>query len=243
MSIIPPIFKREIFTCPHCKLDCKQNWIYFKDNLEKDQKKGNIKSSVALLGGVGLALALSTGAFKKSNYETLSELSFSVCKSCTGYIIWKGENRLYPKENKLPEPSKYMPIEAAEIFEEARQLFEFSPRSSSALLRLSLEIILRNILNEKNKTLNQMIGQLVIADIDEHIKKGLDIIRYYGNQSIHTGEINLEENMDSVELLFEFVNYIVDDLIGKKSKIDEQYSKLPHPIKKAISSRDSQSKN
>lgn len=71
--------------------------------------------------------------------------------------------------------------------------------------------------------------------------KGLDIIRYYGNQSVHTGEINLEENMDSIELLFDLANYIVDDLIGKKQKIDEQYSKIPHSITNAISNRDGQS--
>lgn len=122
--------------------------------------------------------------------------------------------------------------------EEARLIFDSSPRSSSALLRLSLEMILRNILNEENKTLNQMIGQLATKNIDDHTKKGLDILRYYGNQSVHTGEINLEEDKDSVLFLFDLVNYIVDDLIGKKQKIDEQYSKIPHSIRSAIIKRD-----
>jgi hypothetical protein len=55
---------------------------------------------------------------------------------------------------------------------------------------------------------------------------------------VHTDEINLEEDKDSVLFLFDLVNYIVDDLTGKKQKIDEQYSKIPHSIRSAIIKRD-----
>ncbi|WP_078549253.1 DUF4145 domain-containing protein [Litchfieldia alkalitelluris] len=235
MSAIKTIFKREIFTCPYCNGDEKQNWFHFKDKLDKENKIDSVKigASIALKG-----IPLITKFNGTINYKMLSELSFSICAGCTGYIIWKSGIRLYPNEITLPKSSKYMPKDAADIFEEARLIFDASPRSSSALLRLSLEMILRSILNENKKTLNQMIGQLATENIDEHTKKGLDILRYYGNQSVHTGEINIEEDKDSVIFLFDLINYIVDDLIGKKQKIDEQYSKIPHAVRKAILKRD-----
>lgn len=83
-----------------------------------------------------------------------------------------------------------------------------------------------------------MIHQLVQKDIPDHIQQGLDAIRIYGNDGIHSGEIVMGDNQETVEYLFELVNYMTEELITKKKKIKSFYEKLPLSKIESILKRD-----
>lgn len=88
-----------------------------------------------------------------------------------------------------------------------------------------------------------MIAELVKLDIPEHIQQGLDAIRVYGNEGIHAGEINLNDDQDTVMFLFGLINIMVEELISRKKKIKDFYSKLPVSKIKGIANRDKSVKN
>lgn len=72
---------------------------------------------------------------------------------------------IYPQQictTQVPTPSKYMPEDVKKMYKEAANVFEISPRSSAALIRLTLELLLkRYLVNDGRKhTLNEMIGML-----------------------------------------------------------------------------------
>ncbi|MGP4060369.1 DUF4145 domain-containing protein [Halobacillus sp. H74] len=90
----------------------------------------------------------------------------------------------------------------------------------------------------KKGILNEMIGELVKKEIPEHVQQGLDSIRVYGNEGIHPGEIDLNDDQDTVIFLFELINIMVEELIARKKKIKSFYSKLPPGKLKGINKRD-----
>src|SRR5690625_6967486 len=108
---------------------------------------------------------------------------------------------IFPVESSIAEPSPDMPKEMKDIYEEARQVYKFSLRASAALLRLAIEALIPLLdygIKKENNNLNKMISELVNKGIPDHIQQGLDKIRYYGKDSIHTDKINLEEKKEPV---------------------------------------------
>lgn len=55
----------------------------------------------------------------------------------------------------------------------------------------------------------------------------MDIIRFEGNESVHPGEININENRDDAQLLFTFINMIVEEYFSAPARIEEIYQRIP----------------
>ena len=81
-----------------------------------------------------------------------------------------------PNLSAIPIPAVDMHEEVIGDYNEARAIFGSSPRSSAALLRLSLEKLLTN-LGEPGKSLNQNIVALVEKGLPTTIQQALDIVR------------------------------------------------------------------
>ena len=150
-----------------------------------------------------------------------------------GYVV----DILYPRKRLGPEPSAKMPKKVAQVFEEARTVYNSSPRASAALLRLALQILLKD-LGLPGKNINEDIKRLVKHELIRDTQQALDIIRIIGNNSVHPSEINLNEDAKTVLNVFELINFIVDQLITRPGMIREMYSKLPENDKKNIMDRD-----
>lgn len=133
-----------------------------------------------------------------------------------------------------------MPKDVKKIYEEAQSVYEHSPRASSALLRLAIETLIPQLEFGVNKTqsLFKMIGELVDKEIPTHIQEGLDAIRYYGNNGIHTAEIDMKDDRNSVIFLFNLCNLIVKELITEKKEIKEFYNLIPEKLRSSIDKRD-----
>ena len=101
---------------------------------------------------------------------------------------------------------------------------------------MAIETICQQL--EPSGNLNQKIAKLVKKGLDDRIIKSLDIVRITGNDKIHPGQINNDDDISVAIAMFELCNYIVDRMIIQPQKIDELFNKLPQEKKDAIEKRD-----
>jgi len=125
-------------------------------------------------------------------------------------------------------------------YEEAYKVFLISSRRVSALLRLAIQKLCQE-LGEKGHNINDDIKSLVRKGLPEHIQQALDIVRVVGNESVHPGELNVQDDPVLAHRLFELVNEIVDNRIRKtktKKVISDIYQALPKSKLDGITTRD-----
>ncbi|MBU0529298.1 DUF4145 domain-containing protein, partial [bacterium] len=93
-------------------------------------------------------------------------------------------------------------------------------------------------LGEKGKNINDDIKALVKKGLNPKIQKSLDILRITGNNAVHPGEIDIEEEPAKVLKLFELINIIAEKMITEPKEIDSLYNDLPEKAKEAVEKRD-----
>ena len=129
----------------------------------------------------------------------------------------------------MPESVKKLYIEAAAIYTK-------SPRGAAALLRLSIQILTKE-LGETGKNINTDIGNLVKKGLPEIVQHSLDIVRVTGNDAVHPGQIDTD-SQETVGQLFELVNVIIEYMIALPNKVSGIYKGLPSDKVRGIESRD-----
>jgi hypothetical protein len=85
---------------------------------------------------------------------------------------------------------------------------------------------------------NDDIKYLVEKGLPILVQQALDYCRVIGNNSVHPGEININDSPDIAATLFEMINFIVEDRIAKPKQIEAFYNGLPEGARKAIEKRD-----
>ena len=154
-------------------------------------------------------------------------------------VLENSEKLLYPiKTLDVPSPNQDMPDDVKEIYIEASEILDKSPRSSAALSRLAIDRLV-NHLKAEGKDLNNKIGYLVSQGMPAEIQQMLDSVRVVGNNAVHPGQIDLKDNKELAASLLTFVNLIVDNRISQPKKIKNVYDSLPESYRKAIDKRDS----
>lgn len=165
-------------------------------------------------------------------------LRVSTCNACEGYHIWFRDDMILPICSEIELPNENMPEDVKKIYIEARDVFDKSPKSSCALLRLGIQKLCDNLV-EGNENLNDKIGRLVRNGLSEKVQRALDIIRVIGNNAVHPGQISVEDNTEIAKALFKLMNIIVDQMITQVNEINDLYSILPSGVIEAIERRDS----
>ncbi|MED3710046.1 DUF4145 domain-containing protein [Peribacillus frigoritolerans] len=227
---VNPSYYLDAFNCPRCGVLAPQEWF----PIYKSSENGLTLTRQKSIGGPRVYSQVNS--IGKLDWD----LTLSICNHCSKYTVWENQLMIYPFETKLPDPHEDLFGDVKGIYEEAALVYKHSPRAAAALLRLGIETMIPQLeeYNIKKGKINNMIGELVKKDIPEHIQKGLDLIRIYGNEGIHPGEIDLNDNHETVEYLFELINYMTEELITKKRKLNEFYSKLPSGKLKGVVNRD-----
>lgn len=182
-------------------------------------------------------------------------LIIAKCQACHEYSIWLTDNKiihdnevisdlenneklLHPiKTLGIPSPNQDMPDDVKEIYIEASEILDKSPRSSAALSRLAIEKLVDH-LKAEGRDLNNKIGYLVNQGMPAEIQQMLDSVRVIGNNAVHPGQIDLKDNKELATSLLTFVNLIVDNRISQPKKIKSVYDSLPESYRKAIDRRD-----
>jgi hypothetical protein len=155
--------------------------------------------------------------------------------------LWLHDNLLYPAPHLHVECNSDMPDEIRADFNEAREIFFLSPRGAAALLRLAVQKLCA-VLGESGKDINADIASLVTKGLSVQIQQALDIVRVIGNEAVHPGQIDLNDDPATAASLFELVNLIIEERISEPKRRAEMYAKLPASKRDAIAKRDGAAK-
>ena len=122
------------------------------------------------------------------------------------------------RNSSIPAADPSMPEELKKMYNEAASVFDLSPRSSAALIRLTLEAYLKYYYNRDRGNLYRMIEMFTSKNnTPKIVNKIMDIIREEGNDNVHPnldnlrqelGNVNQEAKKEEILPLFNYINYI-----------------------------------
>lgn len=251
---LSPAFGSRRFNCPHCHALAHQSWYsVFADTLNKpperydfyrlreiynNQPTEDIPKNVM----AWLKMMIEEKPFilrNDSNYTDLELHLFHIskCYSCEDFAIWRLGRMVSPTFVLEVEPNPDMPADAAADFREAAEIFSASPRGAAALLRLALQRILKR-LGQPGENINRDIGALVAAGLPLSVQQALDVVRVIGNNAVHPGQIDINDNRDVALKLFTLLNIIVEQMITHPKQISKLFGQLPKNNLAAIEKRD-----
>lgn len=253
-----PSSSEAAFSCPHCGAYTTQYWHSLRSNplkeeyptphfsdqsdidfIENEQgvpdefKENFIKSVRENMSG----FVLLRDTDSEYTRHSVTNLNLSKCYHCKKVSVWVHKNLIFPTRKSGAKPNTDLPEEIIKDFEEARSIVENSPRGAAALLRLCIQKLCIH-LGEAGKKIDQDIAELVKKGLSPTVQKSLDIVRVIGNESVHPGTVDLNDDRDTALALFDLVNAITDQMISHPKRVDEMYSKLPQSKRDAIEKRD-----
>ena len=132
-----------IYCCPYCKTKTSNSVIEF-DEINKP-KKFSKRVFYKLI-----CMTCNNSYFLYEDIKQKHLLKDKDIPSVNKVLNsqWGVDNQriIYPQQiytTQVPAPSKYMPEDVKKMYKEAANVFEISPRSSAALIRLTLELLLK----------------------------------------------------------------------------------------------------
>lgn len=210
-----PIFRARAYRCPHCKQFARQNW-------------GQVAQTF-----------IEEGNTHHSSFNIYNEyVWFSRCDACEEIMIWKSAEAIWPAVSLAPEAHPDFPEAIKADYEEARQIYNASPRASAALLRLCLQKLCQH-LGASGDNINADIQYLYDEyGLGRRVRDSMDILRVVGNNAVHPGEIDLQDNREISLGLFRIINFVIDKAISEPAHIDSIFSQLPESAREAIERRE-----
>lgn len=171
-------------------------------------------------------------------YSTpIQELHVTRCGACSQEHVWWKDQVVVPRGRRGIAANPDTPASVKRIYDEAREVASISPKSAAALLRLALQMLVNDLV-EGSDTLDKKIGVLVKRGMSSRVQKAMDTLRIAGNESVHPGTINLDDDSTMLDGLFVLMNVIVDEMVSRSKHIDELYAALPDGPREAIKRRD-----
>jgi Domain of unknown function (DUF4145) len=255
---VTPSLGLDSYSCPHCGALAQQFWQRVFINGYERGKKPELfnqydlnRAAIAKIDDDGdkkRAYAFADRfdknvlTYRQHKYAVnciaeMVNMAMALCHSCGGFSIWVDGSLVYPESDASFIPQADMPSDVKVDFEEAAAIFQKSPRGAAALLRLAIQKLMPH-LDEKGKDLNVDIGKLVAKGLDPIIQQALDVVRVIGNNAVHPGKIDLNDNPEIASKLFGLVNIIVTTMITARIQISAMFESLPVSAKAAIEKRD-----
>jgi len=251
---VAPSFGSVRFSCPNCGALAHQYWhsIYAR-KLKKDETPfrpdlNKVKSAIEGISDseADVDLDVLQSFMRRGRLEVfLSDttqdlycrevfsLDISVCDSCNEVSIWLRNKLVYPFTGQLGQANQDMPAVVRDLFEEAGSVFQASPRSSAALLRLALQHLLVE-LGEGGQNINVDINSLFEKGLSPDLTKLMHAVRIVGNESVHPGEISVDDDPEIARALFGLLNEIVEQLISRPKRQDELWGRLSKSKTEAV---------
>ena len=258
MKYKSPSIRATAFNCPHCDALAKQHWYLCLAQEISRNKPPNIIDSTKLEG-------LKEDSFEdRRNFDRfhawakqcvtgepffsqelnnihaneLYNVWFSRCFNCNAISVWIYDNLIYPRETEVPPPNPYLPKDIKKDYLEAGSILDMSPRGAAALIRLAIQKLCQEILEQSSGNLNRDIKTLVAQGLDSDLQKAFDYVRVIGNNAIHPGQLDLSDDKATAENLLKLLNLIAEKMISWPKQVEELYSTLPEKALKAIENRD-----
>lgn len=218
----PPVLGYGEYHCPHpdCGVYAKQHYAHLVTLIQFDWVSVVDDNS-------------------KFNEALPEEWVVTKCQRCKKHSIWLGEKLLFPKNISAPPPNSDLSEDIKSDYLEAAAVLSDSPRAAAALLRLALQKLCLQ-LGESGSNINQDIKSMVSKGLNPLVQKSLDALRLTGNNAVHPGEINLEEDHPRVLKLFELLNFVADKMLTEPKEIESFYEDLPEGARDQVRARDKQ---
>jgi len=173
----------------------------------------------------------------RTGTTNVPDLHLALCTHCSQYSLWKNEKVIFPEESGIPMPNADLLEDIKSDYNEARSIVNKSPRGAVALLRLCIQKLC-NQLKESGENINNDIANLVKKGLPATIQQALDIVRVIGNNAVHPGQIDLKDDIETANKLFELINLIARIMITEPKEVSKLYESLPEEKRKAIEERD-----
>lgn len=257
MKYVSPSIQETAFNCPHCGALAKQFWYSLHANscpdddplpiilgpvqlqelsheYADDPKERERISHVVTMILEGLPVL---NNLKRRADLYLHNTFVSECFNCKDISIWIYDKLVYPQRGEATPANSDLPGDIRRDYDEASSILDLSPRGAAALIRLAIQKLCIE-LGKPGKNLNDDIGALVADGLDPRIQKALDTVRVIGNNALHPGQIDLEDDRATAETLFRLLNMIAEKMISEPKHVDEVYAGLPDGARKAIEERD-----
>jgi hypothetical protein len=235
-----PLFRAKSFACPFCSAVAQQNWYSVEARYKPDINVLSGNEVIELMSSTSTdtrpALAprpIASGG----QVRTFPGLHLSECFSCKLVTIWHHDTPVFPQQLHQVQANQDMDPDIVNDFNEARAVFNLSPRASAALLRLCIQKLCKQ-LGEKGENINNDIKSLVAKGLPVPIQQALDIVRVVGNNAVHPGTINLNDDREVAARLFQLVNFVARNRLTEPKEIEHFYARLPEGSKDAIAKRD-----
>ena len=120
-----------------------------------------------------------------------------------------------------------MPQNIKDLYIEASSVFELSPRSSLAIIRLALDLLCIELGADNKDSLYNKVEWLYNENvINSEIKELAHGVRGLGNDAVHPRNIDDQIDKNDAELVFELLNIIVEEKITKANRKNELVNKF-----------------
>lgn len=243
-----PKFESNKFQCPHCQTLATQSWF-------DADSAGSI--SMSIINDIYLNhrsdidsfiqkyivqfLNRADNNFQRRLYQFIPKgLSVATCSSCEKFTLWVNKEIVFPRKALISLPNEDLDDDIKALYLEASTILMDSPKGSTALLRLALQKLLKQV-GKSGKNINNDIKDLVAEGLSPKIQQALDLLRVIGNNAVHPGMIDLDDNAEIAEKLFSILNFIADELITKPKELENLYADLiPLDTQEHIKQRDKQ---
>jgi hypothetical protein len=253
-----PSLSKTAFSCPHCGAYTTQHWYtmnaapYGEDNrtptIPEESLVESLRNNIDTPEDETNDLVkwvndmLSGKPFFESSNSSLycapvvNNCNISRCYNCKEISVWVHDKIVYPNTKIGIKPNPDLPEHIQALFNEAREIAELSPKGAAALLRLCIQYLCIE-LGEKGGKIDKDIASLVSKGLNPMVQKALDVVRVVGNEAVHPGEINLDDDKGIAIKLFSLVNLISEQMISHPKHVNALYGDLPEDKLKGIEQR------
>ncbi|KWF60029.1 DUF4145 domain-containing protein [Burkholderia pseudomultivorans] len=256
---VAPAASETAFNCPHCGALTSQTWHqlhsvrlsepsrvpYFPspddqaemladEELDEESRERFAKYLKRLQSGAPFITADKRNVFADGE---IGNVHLSECYNCRGVAIWVHDRLVYPEIAPSILPNDDLSEDVKADFIEARSILSVSPRGAAALLRLAVQKLCVQ-LGEPGKHIDTDIASLVKKGLSPKIQRALDIVRVVGNESVHPGEIDVRDDVETAAKLLTLVNLVAEQMITHPREVDSLYEMLPQSKRDAIDRRD-----
>lgn len=174
----------------------------------------------------------------RSYGDIIEDLDIAKCSHCENLSYWLGGKIINPESTGIPSPNDDLEEDIKLDYLEAASIFNKSPKGAAALLRLGIQKLCKQ-LGETGENINSDIASLVAKGLPIQVQQALDTVRVIGNECVHPGQMNLNDNRDIAKKLFELINIIAQIMITQPKDIVNLYNTLPKDKLAGITNRDS----
>ncbi|MGL4524373.1 MAG: hypothetical protein ACRCVN_02475 [Spirochaetia bacterium] len=158
----------------------------------------------------------------------------ATCTACQKNSIWREDVMIYPDVGIAPPPHAMMPDTIYQYYDQARIASRQLPGVACSFLRKGIREIFI-LLGESGTDFNEDIDHLVQRDFGNRtFWTPMFKARLAGFELVNPDMIDSRDDLAMMQLLFYFINQVIEEAIANPKHLAEFYAKLSDPSKDPV---------